>query len=155
MYNSKKLIQRYQQSLVGSKKEIFPLLCPVREKEWLHGWDYNMIYSDSGYAEKGCVFETNNGFGGYQWVITKHDAVNTEIQFVKTQEGIVVIIDIDLEEKSEELTYCNIQYTFIPLREDIFKSMHKENSDERFNAHMKKWEDSLNYYLKHGEMLMD
>ncbi len=155
MYNNKKLIQTYQQSLLGNKKEIFPLLCPVREKEWLQGWDYNMIFSDSGYAEKGCVFETNNDFGSYQWIITKHNCVNSEIQFVKTGEDMVVIIDIDLEEKSEKLTYCNIQYTFIPLCDEILVPMYKENSDENFNEHMKKWEDSLNYYLEHNEMLMD
>lgn len=154
MYH-KKLIQTYQQSLIGNKKEIFPLLCPVLEKEWLQGWDYNMIFSDSGYAEKGCIFETNNDFGSYRWIITKHDSINGEIQFVKTKENMVVIIDIDLDERSQKLTYCHIQYTFIPLCDDIIELMHKENSNENFNEHMKKWEDSLNYYLTHGEMLMD
>lgn len=155
VYNNKKLIQMHQQSLTGNKKEIFPLLCPVREKEWLQGWDYDLTFSVSGYAEKGCIFKTNNDFGSFQWIITKHDGVKGEIQFVKTKEDMVVIIDIDLEEKSEKLTYCNIQYTFIPLCDDILESMYKENLDENFNAHMKKWEDSLNYYLKHGEMLID
>ncbi|MCG8485201.1 MAG: hypothetical protein MJA31_17960 [Clostridia bacterium] len=154
MYN-KKLIQTYQQSLIGNKKEIFSLLCPVLEKEWLQGWDYNMIFSDSGYAEKGCIFETNNDFGSYRWIITKHDSINGKIQFVKTKENMVVIIDIDLDERSQKLTDCHIQYTFIPLCDDIIELMYKENSNENFNEHMKKWEDALNYYLTHGEMLMD
>ncbi|KUO49830.1 MAG: hypothetical protein APF76_00880 [Desulfitibacter sp. BRH_c19] len=156
MNNKKKLIQKYQQTLAGTKEEIFPLLCPVREKEWLQDWDYNMIYSESGYAEKGCMFETNNNYGSYRWIMTKHDSDNFGIQFVKTtKENIVVIIDIDLKEKNERLTYCKIQYTFIAIGEEASEHMYKENTEEHFNEHMKKWEDSLNYYLKHGEMLID
>lgn len=96
MNKKNKLIQSYQQTLKGRKKEIFPLLCPVREKEWLKGWDYNMIYSESGYAEKGCVFETNNNYGSYRWVITKHDSENFEIQFVKTKDNMVVTVFVKI-----------------------------------------------------------
>lgn len=150
----KKLVRSYLQRLDGNKKDIFPLLCPVREKEWLQGWDYSMIYSESGFAEKGCVFETSNQYGSYRWIITKCDSLNHEIQFVKTNESTTVIIDIDLEGK-DKLTFCDIQYTFIPLREEVVEQTHKENSEDIFNAHMKKWEDSLNYYLKHGEMYVE
>ncbi len=154
MNNKKKLIQRYQQTLAGTKEEIFPLLCPVREKEWLQDWDYNMIYSESGYAEKGCIFDTNNNYGSYRWIITKHDSDSHEIQFIKImRDKIIVIIDIDLEEKSEKLILCNIQYDFIPLCDEASEGMYKENTEEDFNKHMKKWEDSLNYYLQHDEML--
>lgn len=156
MNGKKKLIRTYQQTIMGELEEIFPLLCPVREKEWLEGWDYRMLYSERGYAEKGCVFETSNDYGRYLWVITKHDRNNYEIQFVKTVEKeMVVIIDISLHEKDKKITHCNIQYTFIALSEHIVEEMIKENSVENFNTHMKKWESSLNYYLQHGEMLKE
>lgn len=156
MNNRNKLIRRYQQILEGSKEEIFPLLCPVREKEWLQGWDYRMIYSESGYAEKGCIFDTNNNYGSYRWVITKHDKEHYEIQFIKIMtDKIIVILDIDLKESNEKLTNCNIQYTFIPLSNEASEYMHKENTENIFNKHMKIWEDSLNYYLKYSEMLID
>ncbi|AOT69530.1 hypothetical protein [Geosporobacter ferrireducens] len=156
MNNRNKLIRKYKQTLVGSKEEIFPLLCPVREKEWLQDWDYKMIYSESGYAEKGCIFETNNNYGSYRWIITKHDKDRHEIQFVKIMtDKIIVIIDIDLEGDNKKLTTCNIQYTFIPLGDEASEDMHNENTENVFNKHMKKWEDSLNYFLKHSEMLLD
>jgi len=151
MNNKKKLILKYQQTLTGTKEEIFPLLCPVREKEWLHGWDYKMIYSESGYAEKGCLFETNSNYGSYHWIVTKHDSDNFEIQFVKTmKEKLVVITDIDLAEKDDKNTICNIQYTYIPIFDEALEQMPTE---EEFNQHMRIWEASLNYYLKYGEML--
>ena len=156
MNHNNKLIRSYLQTVEGNREEIFPLLCPVREKEWLQGWDYDMIYSESGYAEKGCIFETNNDYGNYRWIITKHDSNNFGIQFVKTiKETLVVIIDIDLEEENIKLTKCKIQYTFIALGDEASKHMYEENSEEDFNRHMKKWEDSLNYYLKQGLMLRD
>lgn len=155
MDNKKKLIRKYQQTLEGTKEEIFPLLCPVREKEWLQGWEYKMIYSESGFAEKGCIFETNNNYGSYNWIVTEHDKDSHKIQFIKVKANdIYVIIDIDLTEKREKLTLCNIQYTFIPLGNEAAEIMYRENTEEAFNDHMGKWEDSLNYYLKNDKMLL-
>ncbi len=44
-------------------EEVFPLLCPELEKAWLPGWDYRMIHSASGVAERGAVFETPHALG--------------------------------------------------------------------------------------------
>jgi len=153
MKNKNKIMRSYKQELLGSLEKIFPLLCPVREKEWLPGWEYNMIFSESGYAEKGCVFETNNEYGTYHWVMTLHNIDKGEIQFVKTSEKEDVIIDISIEEQHENLSYCNIQYTFIPMSSAAYHSMTEENSDEDFRSHMRKWEETLNYYLIHNEMI--
>lgn len=54
-----------------------------------------------------------------------------------------------------EVSFCNIEYTFISLSDEASENMHKENMENAFNEHMKKWEDSLNYYLKYSEMLID
>ncbi|WP_283407570.1 hypothetical protein [Anoxynatronum buryatiense] len=152
----RKLIRTYRQTLEGTREEIFPLLCPVREKEWLQGWDYEMMYSESGFAEKGCVFETNNDYGSYRWVVTEHDQECHRIQFVKMQaKDICVIIDIRLTVKSEKWTFCDIQYTFVPLNCEAAEQIYRENTEEVFNGHMKKWEKSLNHYLKHAEMLLE
>ena len=36
----------------------FPLLCPVREREWLAGWNPTIVHTKSGVAEPGCGFVT-------------------------------------------------------------------------------------------------
>lgn len=156
MSNDRRLVRTYKQTLYGDKKEIFDLLCPVREKDWLQGWDYDMVYSRSGYAEKGCVFQTDNDYGRFQWVISKHDPENFEIQFVKfIQDKIVVLLDINLIDGEAGRIYCNIEYIYTALNDEMTNTMHKENRIENFNNHMKLWEDSLNYYLKNGTMLID
>ncbi|PAB55995.1 hypothetical protein [Anaeromicrobium sediminis] len=153
--DQRRIVRTYQQTLHGDRKKIFSLLCPVREKEWLQGWNYDMVYSKSGYAEKGCVFQTNNEFGSFQWVMTKYDIEKFEIQFVKfIQNKMVVMIDIDLIDGEADSVYCNIQYTFTALNDEVINNMHEENKTEHFNKHMKLWEDSLNYFLKTRKMFV-
>ena len=57
-----KTSQRFQRiktfDVKGKPEEVFPLLCPVREYEWIPGWSCLMRYSESGVAEKNAVFET-------------------------------------------------------------------------------------------------
>ena len=45
------------------RERIFPLFCPVREKEWIDGWTgdiYTMIRSRSGLVEKDSIFDENS-----------------------------------------------------------------------------------------------
>ena len=42
---------------------VFPLLCPVREPEWIPGWSCELIHTASRLAEKGCVFRTDSPSG--------------------------------------------------------------------------------------------
>jgi hypothetical protein len=44
--------------LNGTAGEIFPLLCPILEYDWLPGWRCTMLYSDSGVAEDNAIFHT-------------------------------------------------------------------------------------------------
>lgn len=48
----------YTQRLVGAPDTVFPLLCPVREADWIEGWDPVWVASNSGVAEPDCVFVT-------------------------------------------------------------------------------------------------
>ena len=65
--------------------QVFTLLCPVREFDWIEEWACEMIYSDSGVAELGCIFSTYNEEDGGKdiWVISRYD-VNQGIQFIRT-----------------------------------------------------------------------
>lgn len=52
---------------------VFPLLCPVREYEWLDGWSCEMIYSQSGVAEVNCIFRTQTPFGRMTWNVNRYE----------------------------------------------------------------------------------
>ncbi|MDP3177183.1 MAG: SRPBCC family protein [Spirochaetaceae bacterium] len=53
--------------------DVFPLLCPIKEYDWLPGWSCEMVYSASGVAEKDAVFRTRERLG--------HKAVWTTITY--------------------------------------------------------------------------
>lgn len=47
----------------ASIDEIFPLLCPKREEEWIPGWECETLWSKSGYNEAGAIFRTAKPYG--------------------------------------------------------------------------------------------
>ncbi len=48
----------YRQAINATPDTVFPLLCPVREMDWLAGWRPHWVLSASGVAERHCVFQT-------------------------------------------------------------------------------------------------
>lgn len=54
--------------------DVFPLLCPVREREWVEGWQADVLHSRSGLAELGCVFVTQPAAGRRAtYVVTRYE----------------------------------------------------------------------------------
>ena len=47
---------RFVHRVPAPPAEVFPLLCPVREHDWVEGWQAEVLHSESGVAELGCVF---------------------------------------------------------------------------------------------------
>ena len=60
----------YTQKLVAAPEAVFPLLCPVREADWIAGWDPLLVVSGSGVAERDCVFTTAASPADAIWYIT-------------------------------------------------------------------------------------
>jgi hypothetical protein len=48
----------FTQQLVAKPSKVFPLLCPVREADWIDNWDPLVVFSESGAAEPDWVFLT-------------------------------------------------------------------------------------------------
>ena len=145
----------YRQVNAGTPEEVFPLLCPVREADWLDGWAYRMVHSVSGVAEKDCVFATpHHGEQETIWQITEHDPVEKRVEFVRLTPGEnAVRIGIRLEAKGENETYADISYLYTGLTaaQDAFI---QNELPAQFQASMEWWERSINHYLKTGEKLL-
>lgn len=43
-FTARRITRTYHQTINAVPETVFPLLCPVREAEWLDGWQYAMIY---------------------------------------------------------------------------------------------------------------
>ena len=154
-FTSKKITLGFKQINYASPENVFPLLCPVREKDWLDGWEYKMIYSKSGIAEDGCVFTTpHHGEKETVWIVTKYDPKNFKIAFVRTTpDDSVVRIFINLEGVNKTTTHAFIKYEYTSLSAE--RSNYLENDLENdFKTSMLWWEKAINYYLENGKMLL-
>lgn len=93
------------QHIYAPPEAIFPLLCPVREYDWIPEWDCRLIYTESGLAEPGCIFQTDReADGGLDtWVISRHQP-NHHIAFVRVNRSRVMQYDIYLEPQGDNET---------------------------------------------------
>ncbi len=144
----------YRQHLVGPPERVFPLLCPVREREWVNGWDPRLVVSASGFAERDCSFITSDGVHESVWIVTEHDAARFVVEFVKvtphvTATRINIALEADGGGTIAEVAY---QHTAIGPEGNAFVASFTE---EMYMAFMKEWERSLNHYLSTGTMLVN
>ena len=58
-FKSERVIKSFTMTLDALPAMVFPLLCPVREYEWIEPWSCDMVFSASGVAENNAVFRTD------------------------------------------------------------------------------------------------
>jgi hypothetical protein len=138
-------------------ENVFPLLCPVREGEWLEGWaeQFDMIHSVSGIAEEGCVFRTRSADGTETiWMITRHDRVQKVVEFVRVTTGLSATrLTIAVEPAAGKTSLVHIRYTHTPISRDGAAFLDTGYSEEAFRKSVTWWEDSMNHWLKTGNLL--
>lgn len=81
----------------ATPEDIFPLLCPTREYDWIETWSCRLIHSLSGVAENNCVFETGFPVSEKEvWIVSRYEPCRA-IEFVKmAAERYVVKFDVSL-----------------------------------------------------------
>lgn len=153
-FNAKRATKTYRQTINASPQTVFPLLCPVREAEWLDGWQYTMIYSESGLVEKGAVFSTSRkGEPDTVWVVTEHDRDKYLVEFTRfTPQSRTCRLTIAVHPRDERNSYVDIDYEYTglsPSGNDFIDHL----TDSAFHTDMRFWEDSMNHFLKTGKKL--
>ena len=142
-----RLTRAYVQHIKACPEEVFPLLCPEREKEWLPGWDYRMIHSVSGVAEHGAVFETAHAIGATRWIVTEHQAPK-RVAFARWQpDGVMVQIEIMLGRHSDGTTAVCIEYTWTPT-DDASRAILAAAGEKDWLENMAHWEGSMNEWFR-------
>ena len=133
--------------------KVFPLLCPERERDWIAGWDYTMVYSQSGYAEPGCVFTTTLPDEGMTiWTFTEHVPDRRVVISGVTPGLMSVHWEMDLSEPTPGDTDLAATWTVTGLSEEGNRFVDTQ-LDERFSGLMGMIGQSLDHYLRTGIML--
>jgi hypothetical protein len=147
-----RVIRSYTQHLVADPSTVFPLLCPVREADWIDGWDPISVLTYSGVAESDCVFTTAANPNNDIWYITRHEPSAGFVEILKITPLITackLTIQLHpLDNGSEAIiTYS---YTSLGSEGDAFIESFTE---EYYRKFMQDWESRINHYLIHGKAL--
>lgn len=142
----------YTQRLSGAPDVVFPLLCPVREADWIEGWDPVLVASSSGVAEPDCVFTTTASPEDAIWYVTRHDPASHRLEMLKITPGVTacrIVIGLRATEGGceAEVAYC---HTSLGDEGDAFVAAFTEDF---YRGFMQAWESRINHYLRHGTML--
>lgn len=142
----------YAQHLVASPARVFPLLCPVREKDWIEGWDPLTVISESGAAEAGCIFVTPASPDNAIWYITRHEPAEGFVEMLKITPEVTackVVIALRPVPNGTEAT-VTYSHTSLGPEGDAFVAAFTEEFYAKF---MRDWEARLNHYLTTGSLL--
>lgn len=145
-------VRTYTQRLIGTPDQVFPLLCPVREADWIEGWEPSLVASESGLVERDCVFVTPAEPTDAVWMVTRHEPENLFVEMVKITPGVtacrltIQVRDAD-EGSTAEVTY---RHTSLGPAGDAFVASF---TDAYYEGFMLDWESRINHYLRTGEPL--
>lgn len=155
-FNAVRIETRFSHRISAPPDKVFPLLCPVRESEWLEGWDCKILYTETGRAENNCVFTTDStGQGKRTWMVSRYELENCIVEYVVfCPELFVERIDIRVEKDVDGASHVLWRRTYTgitPKGNEFIKVFTGEPLRKRMTLVQK----SLEYYLKTGEMLKE
>ena len=132
-------------------KTIWPLLCPVREYDWIETWDCKILHSESGFNESGCTFTTDlPSEGGKEvWLTSRYDP-HQRLEFVRTNAIRIIHFVVKLKPagKGTRLTWTQLVTALNEQGNDYVA-----NKPKAFATQMTMLERMLAHYLETGKRL--
>ena len=140
-------------SLSASPSRVFPLLCPVREHDWIPTWRAQIVHSHSGLAELDCVFTTQSPSDGNRtWICTRYEPSCAIEYIAHSTLGYVMHLTIALEAQGEAGTNVSWSRRFIAVN-DEGKAWIDAISAQGMTEATGALANLLDYYLVNGTML--
>ncbi len=144
-----RVTRTYTQQLVAKPSKVLPLLCPVREADWIEGWDPIVVFSQSGVAEPDCVFVTEASPTDAIWYITRHEPSRGFVEMIKITPTVTACrlsIQLSAVEGGSEATISYSHTSLGPQGDTVVASF----TEEHYRQFMRDWEARINHYLSTG-----
>jgi hypothetical protein len=151
MRQSTRVQKEFVFELAAPPEQVFPLLCPVRESDWLDGWEADMVYSASGVAEDHAVFTTDfPDRGRGTWVVSHYDPQRFEIGFtIFYADACAERLDVSLTPSGPASTRTRWMRTYTALSEAGRRYLER-NTGEALDARMAGMRGALQKYCETG-----
>ena len=153
-FQSRVFVRKGSFHIDGALKDIFPLLCPKKEEDWIPGWQCETIYSKSGYNEEGAVFKTAEAYGTeLYWTTLQYDIQRKHIDFLINAPRLFNLrFTIGLAEVGTGMT-ASMSQTFTSLSEDGNAHVERISREDYYQERLHSLEMYINHYLKTGTMI--
>jgi len=151
--NARRETREAEQLLKGTPEQVFPLLCPVREYDWIDGWDCRVVYTDSGVAEDNCIFETSYPNEGppETWIVIRYEP-NRLIEFIRVNRMRTIRYRIELKDNGNGTTSARWRQLITALNEEG-EAYLELVTQEKYGILIRNLERMINNYLETGEKL--
>jgi hypothetical protein len=127
--------------------QVLPLFGPVREAEWAHGWNPNIVYPENRAQTAGSVFTMGKEGTQAIWVLTEYDLVKLRVGYVFIEPGVSANqIEIVLKAAHDGMTEATVTYRRTGLS-DAGDVMVTKFAQE-FPSQRDHWEHAINARLK-------
>ncbi len=117
----------HEETIEATTEDLFPLACPVAEYKWVDGWDFEMVYSESGVVEKHCIFRERMT-GAFllsdpdletTWVVSDNDRDARWLRaLLVLGDRAAGMFEVDGQERGDGSTKVTWNYTVTGLNED-------------------------------------
>ena len=147
-----RVTRTYTQRLAAEPSAVFPLLCPVREADWIDGWNPISVITHSGIAERDCVFVTAAAPHDAVWYVTRYEPDDGFVEMLKIT-PLVTACRLTIQLRRIAIgSEAVITYTHTSLGPDG-DAFVASFTDDYYHQFMKDGEARINHYLVHGSAL--
>lgn len=152
-FEARRLVASHTHSIAAPAADVFVLLCPVRERDWLEPWACEMVHSASGVAELDAVFVTDFPDRGRGiWTCSRYEPPHLVEYVVTWSTQVVDHLRIELEPDSATGTSLTWTRTFTGLDEQGNRHIEEQIAPQaEIQLHVV--ERVLAHYVETGEML--
>lgn len=153
--NAKRVVHAYAHHLEAAPERVFPLLCPVREYDWVQGWSCQLVHSRSGVVEEGCIFVTEHAPEGRTiWITVRHDPAARRVEFLRvTPDSHVSHMAVAVDPEGSGGSRLEIAFDFTALSERGDAALALLEDGRALGERAGRLGRSLDHYLRTGAML--
>jgi hypothetical protein len=128
--------------------DIFPLLCPKREEEWIPGWECEVIFSNSGYNEENAIFRTDKPYGTeLYWYTMTYNLASRKVDFLITASHLYAFrFTIGIHSPTPDESILTFTQRFISVSDGGI-SLIEQYRQEDFQARLQTLGELMSHYL--------
>ena len=133
-------------ALAATPERCFELFSPLGEKQWVPGWDPELLYPPGATWERGLIFRTQEELGEAVWVVTALDRQRHEVEYHRVEPGrYVARVRVGCEARGQQ-TQVRVAYAFVGLSEAGNHEI-AGMSAAAYEAKMKRWQTWIDGHL--------